>query len=51
MFIGHDMDKQAMIAALDACLIDHPDDVLFNPDDWHHLKDPFPQWTLGSVAA
>ena len=51
VFIGHDMDKQAMIAALDACLIDHPDDVLFNPDDWHHLKDPFPQWTLGSVAA
>jgi G3E family GTPase len=41
VFIGIDMDKQAIIAALDACLM--PGDE-FMPDNWARLNDPFPAW-------
>jgi G3E family GTPase len=41
VFIGIDMDKQAIIAALDACLMPGEE---FMPDNWARLNDPFPAW-------
>jgi G3E family GTPase len=41
VFIGIGMDKIAIIAALDACLL--PVEA-FTPEDWANLDDPFPAW-------
>ncbi|KAJ56644.1 hypothetical protein ACMU_06790 [Actibacterium mucosum KCTC 23349] len=41
VFIGSGMDKEAITASLDACLIDASD---YDPDAWAGLDDPFPQW-------
>lgn len=41
VFIGSGMDRAAITAALDACLIETG---RFAPADWAHLPDPFPAW-------
>ncbi len=42
VFIGAGMDRQAIEAALDACLVGAPD--VFAPSLWRDLADPFPGW-------
>ena len=45
VFIGtRDMDKAAMIAELDACLMTMPKDGAFDTSVWAKLPDPFPAW-------
>ncbi|MGY6548282.1 MAG: GTP-binding protein [Roseinatronobacter sp.] len=41
VFIGADMDRDAICARLDAALVQAGD---FTPGDWTQLVDPFPQW-------
>ncbi|MFU8898556.1 MAG: GTP-binding protein [Roseinatronobacter sp.] len=47
VFIGAGMDKAAITAALDACLLTAEG---FSPDQWTTLIDPFPQWGQRKVA-
>ena len=47
VFIGSQMDEQAVRAALDACLIDEPVDGVFKPSAYRGLVDPFPEWQRG----
>ncbi len=47
VFIGAGMDKDALIARLDAALVDAWD---FTPEAWSKLPDPFPQWGQKRVA-
>lgn len=41
VFIGADMDKEAIAAALEQALVDEPG---FRPAQWSDLPDPFPAW-------
>ncbi len=43
VFIGQNLDKQAMITALDNCLLKE-DEVLKGREYWATLSDPFPTW-------
>ncbi|MCH8465968.1 MAG: GTP-binding protein [Roseinatronobacter sp.] len=47
VFIGADMDRAALIAALDTCLV--PTDA-FIPEAWATLPDPFPRWGKAQAA-
>lgn len=47
VFIGAGMDKAAITAALDACLVAEDD---FAPLSWKDLPDPFPQWGQRKAA-
>ncbi len=45
VFIGtRDMDRAAMIAELDACLMQVPESGSFDTGAWSKLPDPFPAW-------
>jgi G3E family GTPase len=46
VFIGSDMDRVALTAALDAALVT---DTTFDPDLWSGLSDPFPVWRQNAV--
>lgn len=41
VFIGVDMDREALCARLNAALVNAGD---FTPSDWTQLPDPFPRW-------
>lgn len=43
VFIGQNLDKKAMINALDSCLLSD-DELLRGKDFWVTLNDPFPAW-------
>jgi hypothetical protein len=43
VFIGQSLDKDAMIKALDACLVTE-EDLHKGQDFWENLNDPFPAW-------
>ncbi|WP_028469086.1 zinc metallochaperone GTPase ZigA [Neptunomonas japonica] len=43
VFIGQELDQQAMINALNDCLLSE-NDVLKGKEYWTTLKDPFPEW-------
>lgn len=47
VFIGAGMDKAALSAALDACLMNTES---FVPDTWADLADPFPRWGQRQAA-
>ncbi|MCC5957539.1 MAG: zinc metallochaperone GTPase ZigA [Natronohydrobacter sp.] len=47
VFIGAGMDRAALTAALDACLIESDS---FTPADWSGLADPFPRWGQRQAA-
>lgn len=42
VFIGAGLEKDVIIAALDAALVE--DAHSFTPEAWTHLTDPFPKW-------
>jgi G3E family GTPase len=45
VFIGtREMDKRALIAELDACLLPLPESGRVDTSTWAELPDPFPQW-------
>ena len=43
IFIGQKLDKDAMIKALDECLV-APEDLNKGEEFWTNLIDPFPLW-------
>lgn len=43
VFIGQNLDKDAMIQALDDCLLSE-EEVLYGINYWQTLNDPFPAW-------
>ena len=42
-FIGSGMDREAIVAALDACLLGD-EELAGGPSDWARMPDPFPAW-------
>ncbi|MEO0672365.1 MAG: GTP-binding protein, partial [Pseudomonadota bacterium] len=51
VFIGlPEMDKAAITAELDACLIDVGDDGRIDMNEWRDLPDPFPRWGQAQAA-
>lgn len=49
VFIGAGMDRAALTATLDACLL--PEEKGTNPLAWQRLPDPFPAWRRAEAAA
>ena len=43
VFVGQDMDRAAIEADLQRCLLT-PAETRLGMDGWHALPDPFPQW-------
>ncbi len=44
VFIGTGVDRQAIAAALDACLVGPPDPAAYDSSKYRKLPDPFPVW-------
>lgn len=51
VFIGSGMDKYAITAALDACLIGESQPLKFSMEKYAHLPDPFASWDKQKDAA
>lgn len=50
VLIGRNMDREALTAMLDACLLTE-DELNTNEQKWHKLfPDPFPKWEMKSLA-
>jgi G3E family GTPase len=45
VYIGQDLDKEKMLAELEACLLDDREMAL-GPEKWETFRDPFPEWTV-----
>ena len=45
VFIGQGLDQEAMVSALDDCLLTE-NEVLEGKAYWATLKDPFPVWSV-----
>jgi len=43
VYIGQELPKETMIAALDACLLTD-DELELGPETWTLFSDPFPEW-------
>lgn len=50
VFIGSGLDREALSAALDACLVGEAGPEAFVPERWEGLADPFPAWAHGAAA-
>ena len=50
VFIGQNLDKDSMTAALNNCLLSE-EEVLEGKDHWINLPDPFPEWEQLSESA
>ena len=50
VFIGQNLDKDSMTAALNNCLLSE-EEVLKGKDHWINLPDPFPEWEQLSESA
>lgn len=50
VFIGAGMDRQAITAALDACLLGETPTISFRPERYRDLPDPFPAWRRAEAA-
>ena len=48
VFIGIGMDEAKIRAELDACLVQADG---YTPEEWQHLRDPFPRWEPATQAA
>lgn len=46
VFIGQNLDEEAVISALDNCLLSE-EDVLRGVEHWMSFEDPFPAWEIG----
>lgn len=49
VFIGQNLDKEAMTQALEAALLTE-DELLQGKAAWQELEDPFPEWQAGAAA-
>jgi G3E family GTPase len=49
VFIGVDVDKEALIRALDKCLLTD-EEMLLGEERWKLFPDPFPRWTSTPAA-
>lgn len=50
VFIGAGMDRAAITAALDACLLGETPTIAFKPERYRDLADPFPIWRRAEAA-
>ncbi len=50
VFIGTDMDEEAIRRRLDTCLVGEPDATTMDTAAWKKLKDPFPAWKRANEA-
>lgn len=50
VFIGAGMDRDAITAALDACLLGETPTIAFKPERYRDLPDPFPAWRRAQAA-
>lgn len=50
VFIGAGMDRDAITASLDACLLGETPTIAFKPERYRDLPDPFPAWRRAQAA-